>query len=192
VPKKSKTPSSHLAFWKTAANRNPFQMSLDWSDEAIWISAARTALNIHSGFSEKWNRPVRKAFEDFRLDPNNPHDWRLLLTLYVHSHRSRGRPAEWNDDSLCNLLRHISAVREKRPDANSSDIYRILTKPKATYAGKTANYLKHGHRLALNLERNGTLRNARDLIVAEKRVKEPKIDEALALIGAPFGGLGKK
>ncbi len=77
-------------------------MSLDWGNEAVWTSAARTALNIDSGFSEKWNGPVRQAFKNFRLDSRNPYDWRLLLTLYVHSH-----PAE---DGLWNGIVKVSAT----------------------------------------------------------------------------------
>jgi hypothetical protein len=211
MPKKPKTPSSHLAFWKAVAKRNPFQMSLDWSNETVWITHARVALNLDSGFSEKWNGPVRKAFKDFRLDPNNPYDCRLLLTLYVHSHPSRGRPAKWNSESLCSLLRHISRAREKRLNAAPSEIYRSLIRPKAAYSGKTESYLKHGHRLALNLDRNDTLRNARDLVASgyldvlrvgyqeegraitasdESRVRYAVLGEALELIGAPLGRWG--
>jgi hypothetical protein len=216
MPKKQKTPSSQLAFWKDVAKSNPFRMPRDWSNEAEWGTCAKDALNLDSDSpgSEKWNAPVRKAFKDFGLDPNNPYDWRHLLTLYVHSHRGRGRPAEWDSESLCALLRAISKVREKRPNANRSDIYRTLTK-KSPYAGRTENYLKHGHRLALNLERNYILRNARDLVAGgyldvlrvgyhekgravtvsdESKIKnmDSVFEEALELIGAPNSGWEKK
>jgi len=217
MPKKPKTPSSRLAFWKDAARRNPFRMPRDWSNEPDWGAYAQDALNLDPDTSgnEKWNAPVRKAFKDFGLDPRNPYDWRHLLTLYVHSHRSRGRPAEWDSESLCDLLREISKIRERCPNASRSDIYRFLSKAKSPYAGKTENYLKHGHRLALNLDRNHLLRNARDLVAGgyldvlrvsyheegravtvsdEGKIKsmDSVFDEALELIGAPNSRLEKK
>jgi hypothetical protein len=211
MPKKPKT----LAFWKNAAKSNPFRRPPDWSNEADWVDV-RDALNLDSTsvWSEKWNAPVRKAFKDFGLDPNNPYDWRHLLTLYVHSHRSRGRPVEWDGESLCDLLRAISKFRKKNPNAKRSDIYRSLTKERGSYSGKTEDYLKHGHRLALNPERNHILRSALDLVAAghldvlrvgyqeqgraitssdKARIKrmDSVLEDALEFIGAPNSGLKK-
>jgi hypothetical protein len=216
MPEKPKTPSSRLTYWsKEVTQGNPFRSFIDFNDEAAWTRAARTALDLDSCFNEKWNRPVRKAFNDFGLDPRDPYHWRLLITLYVGAHAGRGRPPEWNSESLCNLLRKISEARAIRPNANQSEIYRSLTKPKAAYSGKTVDYLKHGHRLALNLDRNEILCKARDLVASgyvdvvrvsyqekgrtvtasdESRIKESEsvLDEALKLIGAPRGRWIKK
>jgi hypothetical protein len=215
MPKKPKTPSSRLTYWKKVVQGNSFQSFIDLSDAAVWASHARTALDLDSCFSENWNRPIRKAFNDFKLDPNDPYHWRLLLTLYVGAHSSRGRPAEWNSESLCNLLRQISKARERRPNAKPSEIYRSLIKPKAAYAGKTESYLKHGHRLALNPDRNEILRNAQGLVAAgyigvlreglqekglavtasdDRHIKDSDFvfAEALELIGAPLGRWTKK
>jgi hypothetical protein len=213
---KKPTPTTRLAVWKEAASQGgPSRRLIDWSDEAAWAKIARAALDLDSGFDEKWNGPVRKAFKDFRLNPKDPYDWRLLLTLYAAAHASRGRPVKWNSESLCDLLRKISAAREKRPNAKPSEIYRSLVRPKAAYSGKSVDYLKHGHRLALDLERNDILRNTRDLVAAgyldvlrvsyqekgwtitaadEKRIKDADtvLDDALELIGAPLGRWAKK
>jgi hypothetical protein len=181
-------------------------------NEADWVTFARDALNLDSDsvWNKKWNVPVRKAFRDFGLDPNDPYDWRHLLTLYVHSHRSRGRPVEWDSESLCDLLRAISKFRKKNPNAKRSDIYRSLTKERAPYSGKTEDYLKHGHRLALNPERNHILRSALDLVADVLRVgyqeqgraitssdkarikrMDSVLEDALEFIGAPNSGLKK-
>jgi hypothetical protein len=180
------------------------------NDEVAWARHARKALDLDSCYSEAFNAPVRKAFNAFNLNSKDPYHWRLLLSLYVGSHASRGRPAEWNSENLCSLLREISAAREKRPNAKPSDIYRILIKPKAAYAGKTEDYLKHGHRLALDLNRNDILRQARDLVAQgyvdvlrvgyeekgwtvtasdERSVRDSDfvIAEALEFVGAPHG-----
>ncbi len=206
MPQKPKTPSARLARWKEAGN--PFRSSIDWSDGTVWVREARNALDLDSCFDEKLDGPLRKAFNDFKLDSGNPYNWRLLLTLYVAAHVGRGRPAGWNSESLCSLLRQISKAREKRPNAKPSEIYRFLIKPKAAYAGKTESYLKHGHSLALNLDRNDILRKTRDLVAAgyidvlrvgyqergwtvtaadERGIKDFVLDEALEVIGAPHG-----
>jgi hypothetical protein len=188
---------------------------LDWSKEAVWIAHAPDALNLNSGLHDEWDKAVRKAFKDFGLDPKNPYDWRILLSLYVSAHARRGRPPEWNSENLCKLLRQVSKARQKRPNAKASEIFRSLVRPKAAYFGKTEDYLKHGYRLALDLERNEILRTYRDLVAKgyldvlragyrekgwpitvsdERGVRNSDyvLDDALELIGAPLGRWRKK
>jgi hypothetical protein len=213
MPENPKTASSRLAYWQQFVSREtPFQSTADWTDETVWIPAARASLDLNS-FSEKWSGPIRRAFEDFKLDARNPYHWRLLLTFYAGAHIRKGRPAEWDAESLCKLLRHISEVRKKRPNAKQSEIYQSLIKRNAPYAGKTESYLKHGHRLALNLDRNEILRLKRDLVAQgylevlrvsyeekgwavtashERRIRNWVLDEALELIGAPNSRWVKK
>jgi hypothetical protein len=216
MPKKPKTPSSRLAHWQRAVSKgNPFELQKDWNDRAVWTEAALNALDLDVSINDKWDKPIREAFNRFKLDPRNPLNWRLLLSFYAQAHVSRGRPKEWASESLCNLLRQISLARAKRPNAKPSEIYRSLIRSKASYSGKTEDYVKHGHRLALDLNRNEILRNARDLIAGgyidvlcghyqekgwrvtasdEKGIKdmEPVLDDALALIGAPNSRWAKK
>ena len=184
----------------------------DWSNEADWVDV-RDALNLDStSVSGKMECTCPKGVQGLRLDPNNPYDWRHLLTLYVHSHPSRGRPAEWDSEGLCALLRAISKVRERLPNAKRSEIYLSLTRTRSPYARKSKDYLKYGHRLALNLERNDILRTARDMVVAgyldflrvgrqeqrraittsdKSQIEKMAsvLDDALELIGAPNSGL---
>jgi len=206
MPKKPRTPSSRLARWREISRRSPFKIPRDWSDEAVWVTAARDALDLDSPVDERWDKPLREAFKNFELDPRDPFSWRLLLGFYAQSHVSRGRPAEWDSESLCKLLRHISQARKKRPSAKASEIFRALIRQNAPYHGKTESYLKHGYRLALDIERNDQLRLWRDrwaqgyldvlragyeekgwAVTAsdERRIENLVLDEALESLGAP-------
>ncbi|MBP0115316.1 MULTISPECIES: hypothetical protein [Bradyrhizobium] len=214
MPKKPETPSSRLAHWKKVS-QTPFPFRRDYSNQADWLAAAQDALDLESPFISSWDRSPRGAFKAFNLDPRDPFSWRILLGYYTQSHIGRGRPAKWDGESLCNLLRHISKARQNKPSAKQSEIYQSLIKRKAPYHGKTESYLKHGHRLALDLDRNDILRARRDLVAQgyleavrvgyvergseltasdERRIKNSTLvlDEALELIGAPNSRWAKK
>jgi hypothetical protein len=206
MPKKAKTPSARLSHWQEIVSQgNPFELPTDWSDQTVWTEAARDALNLDEKIDDKGDIAIRKAFENFKLDPRNPFNWRRLLSFYVQAHVSRGQPKKWNSERLCELLRNISDARQNRPKAKRSEIYRSLIK-KPPYKGKSESYLKHGHRLALDPKHNEILRinfdrQFQDFIditrwqyrekgmavplPVEQEIKSFALNKALKAIGAP-------
>jgi hypothetical protein len=132
----------------------------------------------------------------------------------VQAHVPRGRPGIWTGEALCTLLRHISDTREQNSNLKTrSEIYRVLVKRGAPYAGKKTDFLKHGHKRALNPNYNEILRMLKDAFVqesmsvirlsykdkgitnvplaVEQKIKDIALDDALIKIGAPKGGWGK-
>jgi hypothetical protein len=132
----------------------------------------------------------------------------------VRAHVPRGRPAEWTSESLCTLLRNISDTRERYPNLKRRiEIYRVLVKRGAPYAGKKTDYLEYGHKMALDPKRNEILRMQRNAIVdeaiaviriiykdrgftgappaVEGRLRDKALDQALNRIGASKGGWEK-
>ena len=86
---------------------NPFRLVEQedyWRDPKIWAEATRAALN-----AENLEKPIRLAFEAFKLDPLSPHDWRLLLHALAGVHfgvqkGNGGKPKVWRDSDWAELL----------------------------------------------------------------------------------------
>jgi hypothetical protein len=207
MAKNRKTASARLSELMKSSKENPFlRIPSDWNDPGVRSQAALVALDLDSYPSDA-NKSVRKAFEEFQLDCRNPYHWRYLLEYYVGAHIPPGRPPEWTSKALCMLLRRISATREKYPHLKGrSVIYRALVKRGEPYAGKKTDYLKYGHRLALDPKHNEILRMHRDAFVQEAktiyretegigdvppaiedRFRVLALDHALVKLGAPFG-----
>jgi hypothetical protein len=94
-----------------------------------------------------------------------------------------------------------------------TEIYRVLVKRGAPYAGKKTDYLEYRHKMALDPKRNEILRMRRDAIVdeiitvirmsykdkgfpdappaVESRIRDEALDQALNSIGASKGGWEK-
>jgi hypothetical protein len=168
MPQERKSASARLSKLRESSRGNPFlDIRSDWSDPSVWARAAREALSLDAA-SDETNKSIRKAFEEFKLDWRNPYDWRQLLKYYVQAHVPRGRPPMWTSKELCTLLRRISDIREQYPHLKRRrEIYGVLVKRGAPYAGKETDYLKYGHKLALDPKHNEILRMHRDAIVQE-------------------------
>jgi len=74
----------------------------DWSNQLEREAAANLALRI-----AKPEVALKKAFEQFGLDPDDPFNWHLLLNYFAESHfgsKGRGAPTKWTGDQNANLL----------------------------------------------------------------------------------------
>jgi hypothetical protein len=81
-------------------------------------------------------RPIRTAFEAFKLDPLNPFDWRLLLYMLASVHfdvpkGKVGAPTHWSDKDWCQLLADYYAVFARHPAYKKSAVCRSMKKDKA-------------------------------------------------------------
>ena len=85
----------------------------DWDDVAQRSLAAHYALSL-----DDLDKPLKKAFKAFGLDPRNPFHWRKLLAYFSDAHfasqRRRGPQELWSDDRLCQLLRDFDQIRRRR------------------------------------------------------------------------------
>lgn len=161
MAKKRKTAASRLSALQKivsdAGGTTPYPYlgpKIDWDNPTAWSSEARRAFD-----PTDLAPSLRIAFEKFKLDPRDPHNWWMLLGFFADAHfgRSIGRPKKWNGESLCDLLRKISDVRKNSPKAKPSDVFRILVKKGARYSEMKADALKHAYSAALNRRRNVTL-----------------------------------
>jgi hypothetical protein len=70
---------------------------------------------------------IRKAFDEYRLDPANPWHWKTLL--YILAYRQLGEGTEWDENRLF-LLR---ARCEEYPGTNTDKIRRLKQDHKEDY-----------------------------------------------------------
>jgi hypothetical protein len=211
MAKKRKSAGSYIAEKLKTITRSggapyPYLPSdIPWDDPVAWLRHARNAFNPRN-----LNGAIKASFDNFKLDPRNPYHWRMLLFFFAEAHfrerESRGRPKQWTSQRLCDLLRQVSDARKKRPNANQSDVFRSLVKPKAPYEGQKPDALKHAYARALKPQHNKSLFDHRDAINEEnctiiklaydgkgisvpdaikKAVKDLALSHALKAIGAP-------
>jgi hypothetical protein len=74
----------------------------DWNDPLIWATGARRALTLHP-----FDDALKKAFEVFNCNPQNPFHWRAVITCLAQAHfdsKPRGAPVKWTSRRLYALL----------------------------------------------------------------------------------------
>jgi hypothetical protein len=77
---------------------------------------------------------LKKAFEDFGLDPKNPFDWRKLIIYFAAAHyasKGRGAPRKWTEDRMCQFLSDFLRTRERYPKGLLEDIWKSMKKDKS-------------------------------------------------------------
>jgi hypothetical protein len=89
----------------------------DWTDQRLREVAANIALTL---CDTPGDSSLRKAFEQFGLDPRNPFDWRSLLHSFANAHfdepaRVLGAPPKWNKDSWQLFQERVAIAREDFP-----------------------------------------------------------------------------
>jgi hypothetical protein len=97
--------------------RNPLRIALrrppdvDWTDRRLREAAANKALTLGDTPSDN---SLRKAFEQFGLDPRDPFDWRSLLDSFADAHFARvsGAPPKWDKDSWQLFEDRVALARE--------------------------------------------------------------------------------
>jgi tetratricopeptide (TPR) repeat protein len=85
----------------------------DWDDVAQRSLAAHHALSL-----DDLDKPLKKAFKAFGLDPRNPFHWRKLLAYFCDVHfdprqRRRGPQKLWSDGRLCQLLQDFDRIKRQ-------------------------------------------------------------------------------
>jgi hypothetical protein len=86
----------------------------DWSNPLEREAAANLALRIAEP-----EMALKKAFEQFDLDPDDPFSWHRLLNYFAESHfgsKRPGAPTKWTDDQNANLLGDRFFVIKKHVD----------------------------------------------------------------------------
>jgi hypothetical protein len=106
------------------------QVRIDWNDPAQRAACAHEALLLNLG---ELDEPIRKAFDAFRYDPNNPFHWRMLIWHFAFAHfpppRKKGAPTRWDDDRWCQLLSDFGEVKaSSRPNASETKICNHIKK----------------------------------------------------------------
>jgi hypothetical protein len=84
-----------------------------WNDVGKRSSTANSALTFsHNVLAD--NEPLKRAFEAFNLEPEDPRHWRLLLDTLVDAHfrkgRPGGRPQKWTSARKRILGNHLEVV----------------------------------------------------------------------------------
>jgi hypothetical protein len=72
--------------------------------------------------------PLRRAFEAFGFDPNDPWSWRQLLIILADTHfreKGVGKPKEYDD---LQLIDDYATMREKHPDQSDTAIFGYMIK----------------------------------------------------------------
>ncbi len=128
---------------------------------------AHFALQIDDG--ERWSSPIRTAFDTFGLNPKNPFHWRNLLIYFVDAHfgdrGEPGRPRDWTDERLCQLLVDFATLNRVHPDKRDTEICRLLKSDKlkdfgGRYSEMEVGTIRRMLQDARNPERNGILAKA--------------------------------
>jgi hypothetical protein len=85
----------------------------DWSDIVQRAAAANFALPLRK---DPTDVAIKRSFEVFGLDPDNPHNWRTLLNHFAEAHfgrRNPGRPRQLNDFHQIKLLKDIALLKDQ-------------------------------------------------------------------------------
>src|SRR5215467_15860700 len=77
------------------------------------------------------NHPLVDAFKAFGLDHKNLSDWRRLMSIFADVHFSKhkpGRPKDWTDLKLCQLLIDFTAIQRDKPGRPETEVCHALKK----------------------------------------------------------------
>lgn len=120
--------------------------NLDSLPEAQWETAARAALSIEDmkeayfngekvklpdGWIDYQARAMRRLFDHFNLDADDPWSWRMLVTYFAYIFfwkgppKKPGRPIEWTDDRETELAAMVAML-----PGSSADLARRLANDK--------------------------------------------------------------
>jgi hypothetical protein len=161
-----------------------------WENDALHEAQMRSLQEIDPDFTTKMDGPVQQAFDAFGLSPENPSDWRSLVTYFAYIHfgsptKSPGRPSKWTGDRLCQLLFDFSAGQTANPNLTNTKIFERMIKDKSLrhrYGNETTDALKDAYRKAKNPVANQRLLQLQEAIQAtiwssmREAAKRAKID----------------
>jgi hypothetical protein len=126
----------------------PLSFDRTGEPEEYWILEAKAALTIQDmrefrsadgsiiqlpdDFVDYSTRAVRKLFEHFKLNPDQPLHWRWLVNLFAYIEfwegpkKKRGRPKEWTDARD----KELAAALKTLPSQSNAGAARLLLKDK--------------------------------------------------------------
>jgi hypothetical protein len=90
-------------------------------------------------------RSIKRAFECFGLDPNQPHHWRKLLGILAHilfGERAKGPKIRWDFESFKELVSDFDDVSSRCPPGTSQMSRFELLTGREKYFGLKATTLK--------------------------------------------------
>lgn len=77
--------------------------------------------------------PLQRVFRDFKLDPNNEVDWKILATLlavyFFDEGKKRGRHS-WTSNQQLELLAEVHKRKQKNPLLTDEQACRIIARDK--------------------------------------------------------------
>jgi hypothetical protein len=167
-------PSKHIAWLIEEAK---LLKGYQWDGRRISLALLGNPTALMAAHKLRRNRDpaLRAAFEAFGLDPKKPDNWRLLLALFAEAHfpaRGIGRPKEWNEDRLCQLLVDFRAAKKATEEKPKEEIYKFLAHRKnfnGRYAGMDQSTIRKNLRAAGNPDKNGLLRSLLEASLADPR-----------------------
>jgi hypothetical protein len=148
------------------------QVKVDWNNRALRAECADEALRLNLG---ELDEPIRKAFDAFGYDPNNPFDWRKLIWYLAFAHfprpRTKGAPKKWDDVRWCQLLSDFGEVKaSSRPNASENEVCINIKKRFANrYRTETPGTLRRNLQYARDPSRNDLLASLRAQFAKEIR-----------------------
>jgi hypothetical protein len=105
------------------------QPRIDWNLPVQRAIAAHQALTLVQS-----DRPLKKAFEAFGLDPRNPFEWPKLLGYFAAAHygsKGRGAPTKWTEERMCRFLTDVLRTCTRHPKGSRKDIWKWMKKDKS-------------------------------------------------------------
>jgi hypothetical protein len=91
---------------------------------------AQGVLTLNS--DDERDKPLASAFAAANLDPNNIHNWKLLLREFAIAHfaprRGAGAPLKWPADRYCRLLAQVHQLKVKNPSLKNTRACGLLCK----------------------------------------------------------------
>jgi hypothetical protein len=126
-------------------------------------------------FKEPIAEPIRRAFDEFGLNPSNPFVWRLLIFVFaeVHfgSHRSAaGAPTKWTATRWCDLLFDFNQMQARHPKASEAAICGYLKRDRELqhrYSDISPATIRRNLQYARDPERNAILKMRAELFAQD-------------------------
>lgn len=133
------------------------------------LGRARAAV-IATTLSAEFDQSLRKAFDAFGLNPDDPRNWTAMLRSFARVHfgpkKKGGRPREWNSARYWQLVRDVADKQSNNPNLSKEDAYRLLAKDQ-NYKGIGARGIKAAYRNACDPRKNDELMELANMLFSK-------------------------
>jgi hypothetical protein len=151
----------------------------DLSNPYVWTALARGSFDPKRMLQDPH---LQKAFEAFKLNPEDPIDCRLLMgclarVAFPESNR-RGAPKKWKMEQYCLLLSAVHELKSKKPGRSDREACAIIAKKKNNPLFQKAGVegLRKALREARSYKKNDLVKDQLDKL-------KPKIMQELKAAG---------